>query len=91
MTGDSMQTLDFLKAATSISAASPTASALFMHFASRQRNRKVEKVTYLVAVCGNRTTRKKVIFVLKQLQTSGFGRFIKGRNEYDSRFIWGQV
>ncbi|HZL51349.1 MAG TPA: hypothetical protein VFC37_10420 [Terracidiphilus sp.] len=86
-----MKTIEFLKSALAISASGATAAAVISHFATRQRNRKVEQVTHLVNVCGKGATRQAVIRVLQQLEQSGFGQFVTGRKGYDSRFVWKEV
>ena len=86
-----MNSIELLKSVLAISTSGATAAAVINHVVSRERNRKVEKVSRLVDVCGNGTSRQAVIGVLKQLQDSGFGRFIIGRRGYDSRFVWKEV
>lgn len=86
-----MQSIELLKAAMNISASGATAAAVINHFVTRQRNRRVEQVTHLVNICGNDASRPAVIRMLRQLEQSGFGRFVTGRKGYDSRFVWKEV
>ena len=86
-----MSYLDMLRNIAKMHASSQTASAMFNHFANRKRGRKVESVRRLVQVCGPGTSRSAVIAVLRQLDSHGFGRFIVGRHEHQSRFEWAEV
>lgn len=86
-----MRSIEIFESALTIASSNTTASTVINHFATRQRNRKVENVTHLVKVCGNGTTRQSVVRVFQQLEASGFGEFKCGRREHDSRFIWNEV
>jgi len=86
-----VQSIEYLKAALIITASGPTAAAVVNYFATRQGNRKEEKVADLVTVCGNGTTREAVIRVFRQLEASGFGDFITGRRGHESRLVWKEV
>jgi hypothetical protein len=91
MIGDFMNYLDTVRNLTRMAASSQTAAAIFNHFASRKRGRKVETVRRLIQVCGNGTPRRAVIEVLRQLESNGFGRVVVGRRGHESRFEWAEV
>jgi len=86
-----MNILDMVRNVILIEDSSPAAEAILNHVASRKRRRRTETVRRLVQVCGNGTPRRAVIAVLRQFESSGFGRVIVGRHRHESRFEWAEV
>jgi hypothetical protein len=86
-----MSNIETIRFLILLSASNPTAAEILTHFASRKRNRQVERVRRLLQICSKGTKRQAVISVLRQLEARGFGNLVVGRRTYESRFVWGEV
>lgn len=86
-----MHSADLIKSVLSIAASSTVAATVLSYVTSRKRNRSLDTVRRLQKVCGVGTSRRSVVNVLRQLEASGFGKFINGRRGAESRFQWREV
>jgi len=86
-----MNYLEAVRNVTMIASSGEAATTILKHLANRKRSRKAETVRRLMQICGKGTNRAAVVRVLRQLESSGFGKLVVGRRGYESRFEWAGV
>ena len=65
-----------------------SAKAVLDHFASRERNRKTTTIDRIYLNLSTHVSRGDIIWVFRELENCGCGKFVVGRRGQPSRFEW---
>jgi hypothetical protein len=74
-------------------AKSAVAKAMLDHFAERQKNASETTVESMIATLerqGLPVSRATVVEIFRDLDAAGAGRFLVGRKQHPSRFVWSE-